>query len=200
MVPVILANHRMFPLELKLAYTAMVAVIVVVYWFKYGPANFLWGSDIALLVTVPALWLENGLLASMMTLGVLVPEVLWNLSYFWRLATGKSFIGLADYMFDQEKPGYLRALSLFHIPLPLLLLWMVHVLGYDRDALLWETLVCWAVLPLSVWLTDPRENVNWVHALGKRRFARINVYRAALMIAVPVLVYLPTHALLAWLF
>ncbi|MBA3486512.1 MAG: hypothetical protein H0T88_04875 [Lysobacter sp.] len=47
----------MIPLELKLAYTALVAVIVVVYWFKYGPANFLWGSDIALLLAVLALWL-----------------------------------------------------------------------------------------------------------------------------------------------
>lgn len=190
----------MIPLELKLAYTALVAVIVVVYWFKYGPANFLWGSDIALLLAVPALWFEHSLLASMMLLGVLVPEVLWNLSYFWRLLTGKSFIGLADYMFDPAKPGYLRALSLFHVPLPLLLLWMVHTLGYVRDALIWQTLLCWIVMPLSVWLTDPKENVNWVHGLGKRRFKRPNVYRALLMVAVPVVVYLPTHLLLRTFF
>jgi hypothetical protein len=192
----------MIPLELKIAYTALVAVIVVVYWFKYGPANFLWGSDIALLVAVPALWLEHSLLASMMTLGVLIPEALWNLSYFWRLFTGKSFIGLADYMFDPAKPGYLRALSLFHVPLPLMLLWMVHVLGYDRAALLWQTPVCWLILVLSVWLTDPRENVNWVHGLGTRPLRRIspNQYRALLMVAVPVVIYLPTHVLLSWLF
>lgn len=185
----------MIPLELKLAYTALVTVIVVVYWFKYGPANFLWGSDIALLLAVPALWLEHSLLASMMLLGVLVPEVLWNLSYFWRLLTGKSFIGLADYMFDPAKPGYLRALSLFHVPLPLLLLWMVHIFGYARDALIWQTLLCWILLPLTVWLTDPKENVNWVHGLGKHRFKQIspNSYRALLMIAVPLVIYLPTH-------
>lgn len=192
----------MFPLELKLAYTAMVAVVVAVYWVKYGPGNFLWGSDIALIGAVPALWLEQGLLASMLTLGVLLPEVLWNVDYLWRLLTRRSLTGLADYMFDSGKPRWLRAVSLFHVPLPVLLLWMVYQLGYERDALYWQTVVCWAVLPLSVWLTEPKENVNWVHGPGQYRFKRIspNQYRALLMVAVPVLVYLPTHLLLSWLF
>jgi len=42
-------------LWLKLAYTAMVVAIVPVYYVHYGPANFLWFSDIALVVTAVAL-------------------------------------------------------------------------------------------------------------------------------------------------
>lgn len=192
----------MIPLEVKIAYTVMVAAIVVIYWVKYGPGNFLWGSDIALIGAVPALWLEHALLASMLTVGVLLPEVLWNLSYFWRLLTGRSFTGLADYMFDPAKPRWLRAVSLFHVPLPFLLLWMVFAFGYDRDALLWQTLFGWALLPLTIWLTDPKENVNWVHRPGNIPTGRLttNQYRAVLAVAVPLVVYLPTHGLLGTLF
>jgi hypothetical protein len=47
------------PLWLKVAYTAFVAVLVPYYWHTYGPVNFLWFCDIALLVTLAALWLES---------------------------------------------------------------------------------------------------------------------------------------------
>src|SRR5205814_618349 len=63
------------PLWIKVAYTLMVAVIVPVYLAYYGPANFLWFSDVALVVTGVALWLESPLLVSMMTVGVLLPEL-----------------------------------------------------------------------------------------------------------------------------
>ena len=68
-------------------YTLFVAVTVVVYAVKWGPGKFLWFSDIALIGTVPALWLESGLLAGMMTISILLPEILWNLSFFVQLAS-----------------------------------------------------------------------------------------------------------------
>src|SRR3712207_2725242 len=111
----------MVPLWLKLAYTAFVIILVPIYAKKWGWGNFLWFSDIALLATVPAPWLESRLLASMTAVGVLLPELFWNLSFFVRLITGKRIGGLTDYMFDAGKPLFLRALSLFHVFLPLLL-------------------------------------------------------------------------------
>lgn len=62
-------------LWIKILYTLFVCLLTPVYWVEYGPANFLWFSDIALLVTVTALWLENRLLASMMTVAALLLEV-----------------------------------------------------------------------------------------------------------------------------
>jgi len=59
------------PLWLKLAYTLFICVVVPVYWLQYGPGNFLWFSDLALLATTAALWLENSLLVSMMAVSVL---------------------------------------------------------------------------------------------------------------------------------
>jgi hypothetical protein len=188
----------MVPLWLKLAYTVFVAITVVVYATKYKPGNFLWFSDIALLLTVPALWLESRLLASMMAVGVLLPEAFWNVSFFGRLLTRKRITGLTDYMFDPGKPLYLRALSLFHVFLPVLLLWLVSRLGYEPAAWMAQTALAWVILPLTYWLTDPEENVNWVHGLGRQRRGRRSspAYLCVAMIAFPVLVYLPTHLLL----
>jgi hypothetical protein len=41
-----------------------VSVVVPTYWRQYGPGNFLWFSDVALLASVPALWFESPLIAS----------------------------------------------------------------------------------------------------------------------------------------
>jgi hypothetical protein len=174
-------------------------VTVAVYAVKYPLWNFLWGSDIALIATVPALWLESSLLASMMFIGILLPEIVWNLAFFGRLLTGKRWVGLTDYMFDPTKPRYLRAISLFHVFLPPLLLWMVARLGYDSDALLGQTLLTWVLLPLTYRLADPKvENVNWVFGWTSKPQTRIPplAYLGLLMIGSPLLIYLPTHLVL----
>lgn len=188
----------MIPLWLKLAVTVLVAAIVVVYWLRYGSANFLWFSDIALIGTVPALWLESALIASALAVAVLLPELLWNASYFVRLLTGRRIHGLTDYMFDRARPRWLRALSLFHVPLPLLLLWLLHVLGYDPRGVWLQTLIAWVVLPVTYRFTDPEENINCVFGPGADPQRRIAppLYLAIVMLAFPLLIYLPTHWLL----
>ena len=158
----------MVPIWLKIVYTLFVAVLVPIYWRQYGPANFLWFSDVALLMMVPALWLENALLVSMMALSVLLLELVWNIDFWVRLATGKSLIALSAYMFDPKIPLFIRGLSLFHIALPILLVWLMSRLGYDRRAWLWQTLVALVVLPLSYLVTNPRENINWVYGFGEK--------------------------------
>ena len=187
----------MFPLWLKVGYTIFVCLLVPVYWVKYGPANFLWFSDIALLLTVPALWFESSLLASMMTVSVVLLEVAWNIDFFGRLITGRSLLGLSKYMFDSAIPLWLRALSLFHVILPPLLLWMVYRLGYDEWALIAQTVLAWIVLPLSYWVAKPSENVNWVRGFDEPQ-TRMSApaYLVLLMISFPVLIYLPTHLVL----
>ncbi|MBI3045397.1 MAG: membrane-associated protein [Betaproteobacteria bacterium] len=165
--------------------------------------NFLWFSDIALIVTVPALWLESGLLAGMMVVAVLVPELFWIASFFWRLLAGKRLGGLTDYMFDPAKPRYLRAISLFHVFLPPLLLWMVSRLGYDSRAWMAQSALAWVVLPLTYWLADPKvENVNWAFGWGSRPQTRMPplAHLGLVMIAFPLVIYLPTHLLLRVLF
>ena len=192
----------MIPLWIKIAYTLFVAVTVVVYSVKYSLGNFLWFSDVALLASVPALWLESSLLASMIAVGIVLPEALWNVSFFGQLLTGRRITGLTDYMFDPNKPLYLRALSLFHVFLPVMLLWMIHVLGYAPAAWIAQTALTWVVLPLTYYFTNPEENVNWVFGPGTKPQKRIPplIYLGLLLIGFPLLVYLPTHLLLQMLF
>ena len=189
------------PLWLKLAVTAFVCLLVPVYWRKYGPANFLWFSDIALFGAALALWREDALLTSMMAIGVLIPELAWNAGYFARLLLGVSLTGLPGYMFDPSKPRFLRGLSLFHVALPILLLWLVSRLGYDPRALPAQTLLAWIVLPATWLLTDPAKNIYWVFgpgADGKTRRATWPWLIVA-MLLFPLVAFLPAHlALDAW--
>ena len=190
------------PLGLKIVYTIFVCALVPIYWRQYGPANFLWFSDIALLALVPALWLENALLASMMAVSVVFFEALWNIDFFFRLATGKSLVGLSTYMFDPRIPMFIRGLSGFHIILPLLLLWILHRVGYDQRAFLWQTFVALVVLPLSYLVSNARENVNWVYGFGQnpQRILPAPLFVILLMLLFPLAVYLPTHLLFIRIF
>ena len=190
------------PLWLKISYTLFICILVPVYWKQYGPGNFLWFSDLALFVTAAALWLESSLLASMMAVSVIVLESVWIIDFLIGLIAGSSLIGLSAYMFDSKIPLSIRALSLFHVVLPLLLLWLLYRLGYDHRALLAQTLLAWIVLPLSYFLTKPSDNVNWVYGLGggTQKWMPAPLYLVLLMIAFPLVLYWPTHLLLKRLF
>lgn len=100
----------LIPLWLKVSFTLFGLVLVPVYWRQYGPANFLWFSDIALLLTVPALWMESSLLASMVLISSGLLELLWVLDFFVRLTLGVSVM-------------------------PIVVVWLVSRLGYDARAL-----------------------------------------------------------------
>lgn len=190
-----------FPLSLKLAYTLFVFILFPFYLKKYGWANFLWFSDVTLFVSLLALWIESSMLASMMAVASLIPELAWNIEFFGRLILKFKGSGLTDYMFDKKKPRYLRALSLFHIFLPVLIVWMIFELGYDSKAIYVQTLFSWFILILSYKFSPVEENINWVFGFGKPQ-TRLQplVYLALLMILLPLVIYLPTHLILKTLF
>ena len=192
----------MIPFGVKVLYTLFVCALVPIYWRQYGPANFLWFSDIALLALVPALWLENALLVSMIAISLVFFEALWNVDFFFRLSTGKSLIGLSAYMFDPKIHLSIRGLSCFHIVLPPLLLWMLYRLGYDQRAFILQTIVALVVLPLSYLISNPQENVNWVYGFGQtpQRILPAPLFVILLMLLFPLVIYLPTHLLFAKIF
>ena len=198
----ILIGEGHLPLWLKVPFTLFVLVLLPVYWKQYGPGNFLWFSDIALLLTVPALWLESSLLASMMLISIGLLELLWILDFFVRLIVGASATGLSAYMFDSTILLSVRALSLFHIVLPIIVVWIVSRLGYDGRALVAQTVLAWIVLPLSYLLTKRSENVNWVYGFGNRpqRWMDSRLYLALVMLLFPLVIYLPTHLILSVVF
>jgi hypothetical protein len=104
-------------------------------------------------------------------------------------------------MFDPRIPLFIRGLSGFHIVL-LLLLWMLHRLGYDQRAFLWQTIVALVILPVSYLASNTQENVNWVYAFGQnpQRILPAPLFVILLMLLFPLAVYLPTHLLFARIF
>jgi hypothetical protein len=190
------------PLWLKIAYTLFVCGFVPINRRQYGYANFLWFSDLAVFLVLGSLWAESALFASMAGLAILLPETAWNLDYFFRLLIGREGIGLCNYMFDPAISRPIRALSLFHVWLPPLILWLLFRLGYDPRALGAQCLLSLATLILCYFLSPREMNINWVFGFGERPQSRLPAPLFALLIAIafPVLIYLPTHVLLTGYF
>lgn len=197
-------TRPLLPLWLKLAYTLFVLILVPVYWLELGVGNFLWGSDIALLVLVIGLWRESRLLISMMGVGVLIPEIYWMIDFFSHLVAGKDVIGLdaTAYMFAKEKSLLVRSMSLFHIFLPMVILFALNRLGYDSRAFPAQIVFSWIVLALSYFLTEPAKNINWVFGITEvpQTWMPELVYLFLVMMFFPLVIFWPTHIVLRKLF
>lgn len=198
-----LVRSGKIPLWVKIAYTAFVGVLVPFYVSQYGPANFLWFCDVAMLVTLAGLWLESPLLVSMAAVAIVLPQTLWVADLVDRLLTGSHhLVDLTGYMWDPQIPVFIRGLSLFHGWLPFLLVWLVWRLGYDRRALWAQTLLAWAVLVLCFLVVpnppdQAREgNVNKICGLSDETPQTSMppwLWLGVLMAAYPVCIYVPSH-------
>ncbi len=145
-----LPSDRRIPMWLKCVFTLFMAVLVPFYWRAYSPWNFLYFCDVALLVTLVALWTESRFLASMQAVAILMPQTLWVIDFIVR-ACGFHLLGMADYMFNPSLPLATRALSSFHGWLPFFLVYLLVRLGYDRRAFRWQCIAGVGLLLFCFW-------------------------------------------------
>ena len=195
------------PLAVRIAYSAFVAVLVPGYWITYGPANFLYFCDLAAVVTLVGLWLQSPLLLSMEAVAILVPQAVWVVDFGGHLL-GRPVLGMTGYMFDPKYKLWVRGLSLFHGWLPLLLVWAVRRVGYDRRAVWAQTvvgvgvlLVCYLAFapPGTVGGVRPVRNINYVYGKEQDHQQQRTPPGAwlGIVIAVAVLgMFVPAHLLL----
>ncbi len=196
------------PLWLKIAYTGFLAVMIPVYWINYGPTNFLYFCDVALLLTLVGMWRESALLISLPAVGILLPQALWCTDFLVQLCGGK-LTGMTDYMFNAHRSLFLRGLSLFHGWLPFLLVYLVARLGYDRRALFGWTAICVILCAIAYFLlpaagavlADPQvpRNVNYVFGMddaAPQSWLPPLAYLGAWIAALVGIVFLPTHFVL----
>lgn len=196
------------PLWLKIAYTAFLAVMIPVYWINYGPTNFLYFCDVALLLTLVGIWKEDSLLVSLPAVGILLPQMFWCADFLTQLFGG-NMTGMTGYMFDENRSLFLRGLSLFHGWLPFLLFYSVRRIGYDKRALAGWSAICVALCLIAYFLLPPAgsvlanpntpRNVNYVFGLDDAKpqtqlppLAYLSVWIAGLT----GLIFVPTHFLL----
>lgn len=197
------ATQQRIPLALKVVYSLFMLILVPYYWTSYGPTNFLWFCDVALLVTLIGIWRESPLLVSTQAVAIVAPQMLWCTDFVLKAVSGTSLAGLADYMFDPTIPLFVRGLSLFHGWMPFLLLWLVARIGYDRRALWLQTAIAIVVLIATYLLVPsadgPAGNVNRV--LERAEWAtnlHPLLWVGLLCVAYPVLIYVPSHMGFCW--
>lgn len=185
------------PLWLKLAYSLFVLLWLPIVLATAGWQNLLWLCDLANLVVLVGLWRESRLLLSSQLVATLLIGLAWTLDVLLALVTGTHWLGATAYMFDPELSLALRLGSLFHVAVPVLLLFTVARLGHDVRGWQLQSLICWAVLPLSAWLTDPERNINWIDApFGvTQTWLPEWLYILACMAVYPLVLYLPAEAL-----
>jgi hypothetical protein len=201
--PIRIASSRV-PLWLKLVYTAFMAVLIPVYWYYYGPTNFLYFCDVALILTLIGIWIESPLLISMCAVGIVLPQTIWVIDFVVRIF-GVSLLGMTDYMF-KDTSVFLRGLSLFHGWIPFLLTYLVAVLGYDRRAFLAWTVLAWVLILICFFFMPPPNpnagltpvNINYVWGPSDdaaQTWVSPGVWFLGLMVGMPLLLFLPVHLL-----
>ncbi len=206
------ARAHKIPLAAKLTVTAFLAVLLPVYLHTYGPSNFLWFCDAALILTVAGMWLESPLLISTCAVGILLPQWLW-LADFGINLLGFHFLNLTGYMFDHRISLFTRSLSLFHGWLPLLLVWLLFRLGYDKRALPAWTILAATLGFVCYFFTPPAGahlananvpiNINYLYGFNDRQpqhWINQNLYVILWLGVLWFVAFLPTHLALRKIF
>jgi len=186
------------PLWLKVSWSIWVIVWIPVYGSQYGLQNFLFFCDLGNILIAVALWLESALIFSWQAVGLLLFQVLFIVDLAGALITGRHWIGGTEYMFDPHIALPIRLLGLFHVVTPPLLLWTIWQLGYDKRGWKYQTLTAWIVVPIN-YFWRPQFDVNWARGPFFREQHAVPgiLYLLIYLLAVPAVVYFPTHLLLA---
>lgn len=191
---------RVFPLWLKIAAAIYLCGFIVIQSVNFGFSNFLWFSCLGLIGATVALLLENRLLASMMLLMVFMADGIgWGSDFLIALLTGWHPFNGTRYMFDDNISLFIRAMSLFHLVVPAMLVWMVYKLRYDPRAFAAQSLFAAVILLISYNLTDPVSNINLVYGVTSAEPQTLMhpwLYLAVVMAYVTVMFYLPVHLIL----
>ncbi len=170
-------------------------------WSVHGPWNLLFFCDVAVILTCAGIWTGSALPLSSQALFSFLVQGGWTLDLLMLLYLRRGLSPgtlIAGWMLNPDIPLFYRAVSLYHVVWPLLLLWCVWRVGYDRRAVWLQSAVSVFVMSASL-LAPPEMNLNAVHQPGwSWQPGALHVAIAvATLIAV---VYLPTNLVLSrWL-
>lgn len=183
---------------LKWAAAVWLVVWVPAYWHAWGLANFLHLCDLAVFLTCAGLWTDNALLISSQAVSSLLVDLAWSLDAAWNLLAHRHLIGGTEYLFDPHVALWIRLLSLFHVVLPPLLLWALSRSGYDRRAWALQVGIA-AVAFVASRFTNPVTNINFAFTdpFWHRSIGPGPVHVVASILFMAIVVYLPTHLVLA---
>jgi hypothetical protein len=200
------------PLAAKMAVTAFLAVLVPVYLRTYGPTNFLWFCDAALILTVAGMWLESSLLISMCAVGILLPQCLW-LADFGSNLLGFRFLNLTSYMFDPHFRFSRAGFRCFTAGCPCCSSGFCSALATTNGLCLAWTVVAAGLMFVCYFFTPPAGahlanpnipiNLNYLYGFNDRQpqhWVNQNLYVILWLGVLWVVAFLPTHLILRKIF
>ena len=147
----------------RLRWVAVLWLLIYIpsYAQAYGVLNFLFLCNLGVMLSAVAFLLGNQLLVSSQALASPLIGLVWGLDAGARLLTGSHLFGGTAYMWDPQYPVLTRALSLYHLAWPVLMLWCVKTRGYDRRGWPLQAVIAGGGIVAGRLFTEPAANVNY---------------------------------------
>lgn len=188
---------KKFPAVLRWGAPIWLAVWIPAYWRTWGAVNFLHFCDIAIVLTCVGFFFDSVLLVSSQAVASILVDLTWIADVSCKLATGHYLLGGTEYMFDAHYALWVRLLSLFHVAMPVLLLWAVWRYGYDRRGLALQSgIACIAFIASR--FTNHALNMNYAFTdpFFHRQWGAAPTHVLVIFVFMVVVVYGPTHLVL----
>jgi hypothetical protein len=191
------ASRQNFPAWLRWSALLWLLIWVPAYWRTWGASNFLQLCDIAVILTCVGLLTNRRLLVSSQAVSSLLVDFAWMVDAGSQLLFRRRLTGATDYLFDANYPLWVRLLSLFHVVMPVLLLWVLHRVGYDHRGLALQSLIALFAFTGSRF-TIPAKNMNFAFTdpFFRRAWGPPPAHVAVSLAFMVIVAYLPTHLLL----
>jgi hypothetical protein len=187
-----------FSVWVRLASLIWIAVWFPAYLHAWGAHNFLHVCDIAVILTCAGLWWSSPLLLSSQAVSSIAADLLWDLDAGWHVFSGHSLFGGTEYMWDAHYALWIRWLSLFHVVWPILLLWSLKQTGYAHRGFALQSAIAASAM-IAARFANPAENINYAFRdpLAHRAWGPAPVHVTLMWLGLVILIYLPTHLILA---
>jgi hypothetical protein len=195
------------PLWFKMISTLLCGAVLLFNAIHYTWVDLLWFCDVAMILVIVGLWREDSLLLSLATLASIGPQFAWQLDYFYQLISGNPLFGFTDYMFAEDNPMINYIVSLFHIWMPVILIYSLYFVRYDGRAIKIQSGLSLLILLLSYCLTadmfGPAGNLNQVYgpsATAPQTWMHPWLWLVVIWLYTIVVIYVPTHVITARVF
>jgi hypothetical protein len=191
------ATRAVFSPSLRISALVWLLIWIPIYWRTWGTSNFLQLCDIAVILTCIGLLANSRLLLSSQAVVSPLVDLAWMVDAGSQLFFRHRLTGGTDYLFASQYSLAVRLLSLFHVALPFLLIWVLYRVGYDSRGLLLQSIVT-AVAFAASRFTTPAKNMNFAFTdpFFRRQWGPPAVHIAVSVLFMILVVYLPTHLLL----
>lgn len=175
-------------------------------FLAHKPEWLLWYSSAGLLFSAIAILTRNSFLLTSMFCALFVIESIWSIGFFSLLIFHKSLYGMVEYAFSPAFPRKDFYIGLYHVLIPISLLWGVAANKINKYGWLGATLYAGILATATYIFSNPSENINCAFS-AKRCVSFLSIFmslsgpfRIIIGLAMmSLLLFIPTNYVLLWL-